>query len=268
MDDPDMTTSHLTIGLLHPGEMGASCAARLRENGHDVLWASAGRGTATTRRAEEAGLRDVATVGALVEASDAIVSLCPPAAALDVARQVAGFGGLYLDANAVAPATVRQVAEILAPGGAEVVDGSIVGPPPDVPGKSRLFLSGPRAAEVGGWWTGTYLETVVVGDHLGGASAVKAAYATWTKAGAAMLLAIREVAAAEGVEDALLAEWARSQPTAEARSVQAARSAEAKGWRWVGEMEEIGDLFAATGQPDGFLRAAAEIYRRHPRPAD
>ena len=37
--------------------------------------------------------------------------------------------------------------------------------------------------------------------------------------------------------------------------------AEAKGWRWVGEMEEIADTFDAAGLPGGFHRAAAEVYR-------
>jgi len=88
------------------------------------------------------------------------------------------------------------------------------------------------------------------------------AYAAWTKGTAALLLAIRALARVEGVEDALLAEWERSQPDLPGGSEAAARSAVAKGWRWVGEMEEIADTFAAAGLPDGFHRAAAEIYRR------
>ena len=258
----------MIIGLLHPGEMGASCGSQLRKAGHDVVWASDGRGPGTQRRALDAGLRDVGTVGGMVAEAEAIVSVCPPAAALDVASQAAGFTGLFVDANAIAPATIREVAESLTPGGASVVDGGIIGPPPDQPGRTRLYLSGPRAAEVAAWWDGTNVGAGVVGDSLGAASALKAAYATWTKATSAMVLAIRAVAASEGVDDALMAEWARSQPGMDARSAQALRSAETKGWRWVGEMEEIGDLFAASGQPDGFLRAAAEVYRRFPRPAD
>jgi hypothetical protein len=43
---------------------------------------------------------------------------------------------------------------------------------------------------------------------------------------------------------------------------QARRFAETKGWRWVGEMEQIAATFADAGLPDGFHRAAAEIYRR------
>ena len=87
------------------------------------------------------------------------------------------------------------------------------------------------------------------------------AYAAWTKGTAAMLLAIRATARAEGVEDALLEEWARSQPDATGRSESAEDAAARKGWRWIAEMEEIAATFAAAGQPDGFHRAAADVFR-------
>jgi hypothetical protein len=86
-------------------------------------------------------------------------------------------------------------------------------------------------------------------------------YAAWTKGTAALLLAIRAVAEAEGVAEPLLAEWRLSLPDLPDAVERATRSADAKGWRWVGEMEEIAATFAAAGQPDGFHRAAAEVYR-------
>jgi hypothetical protein len=88
------------------------------------------------------------------------------------------------------------------------------------------------------------------------------AYASWTKGSAALLLAARGLARAEGVEEALLTEWGISQPGLADRSGRAAGSAAAKGWRWVAEMEEIAAAMAAAGLPDGFHLAAAEVYRR------
>ena len=104
------------------------------------------------------------------------------------------------------------------------------------------------------------------GGSVGAASAVKMAYASWTKGSAALLLAARALARAEGVEETLLAEWGISQPGLEERSARAAGSAAAKGWRWIAEMEEIAATMAAAGLPGGFHQAAAEIYRRFPRP--
>jgi len=130
------------------------------------------------------------------------------------------------DANAVSPQTARAIGTAVETAGATFVDGGgIVGSPPREPGTTRLYLSGPSAA--------------------------------------ALVLAVRETAPAEGVEDALSAERARSLPGLADQHARALRSAGAKGWRWVAEMEEIAATFAAGGQPDGFQRAAAEIYRRY-----
>ncbi len=253
--------SEITIGLLHPGEMGAAVGKCLAGAGHRVLWVPEGRGAATRERARAAGLAGVA-FGEMVTRSDVIVSVCPPHAARDVARQVAGFGGLYLDANAISPATAGEVAGIVAAGGAGCADGGIIGPPPVAPGSTRLYLSGPRAAEVAALFDGTYVDARVVPPP-GTASAVKMAYASWTKGSAALLLAARALAEAEGVEAALLEEWAISQPGLEKRWDGADRSAAAKGWRWIGEMEEIAAAMAAAGLPEGFHLAAADMYRRY-----
>ena len=106
------------------------------------------------------------------------------------------------------------------------------------------------------------VEPVVVSDAPGAASALKLAYAAWTKGTAALLLASRAYARAEGVEEALLEQWRASQPHLPEQSARAASTALAKGWRFVGEMDEIAEAFAATGLPGGFHRAAAEIYGR------
>ena len=255
------------IGLLHPGEMGAAVGRCLTGRGHEVLWASEGRGPDTAARAAAAGLSDAGTIAALAGRAQVIISVCPPHAALDVAWAVHGFGGLYVDANAVSPGTAREVARLICESGGQYVDGGIIGAPPQRPGTTRLYLSGGDAGQIAALFAGTPLDARVVGGSVTAASAVKMAYAGWTKGTAALLLAVRALAREQGVEDALLAEWALSQPGLDARSAGAARSAAAKGWRWVGEMEEIGATMSAAGLPDGFHQAAAEIFRRSPRGA-
>ncbi len=255
-----------TIGVLHPGEMGAAVAAALRSCGHDVVWASAGRSPATAARAAEAGLRDVGSAQDLAAASDVVVSVCPPHEAKAVARALHGFAGIYVDANAVSPETARAIGDVVT-SGAVFVDGGIIGPPPREAGTTRLYLSGPAAGAVAAAFVGSPLAAVVVSARPGDASAVKMAYAAWTKGTAALLLCARAAARAAGVEDALLAEWAESLPELERQCDRAARSATAKGWRWVGEMEEIAATFAAAGLPEGFHLAAAETFRRAPRSA-
>ena len=271
--------SEAIVGLLHPGEMGAAIGRCLTTRGHTVLWASQGRGPATAERAAAAGLTDVGTVAELTGRAGIIFSVCPPHAALEVARSVAGFSGLFVDANAIAPETTRSVAAVLSAGGTgaagtgatRFADGGIIGPPPQ-PGAdpaarngTRLYLAGESAAEVAALFAGTPVGAQVVNGGIGAASAVKVAYAAWTKGSAALLLAARSLAHQERVEGTLLEEWALSQPELVRRLQHAARSAVAKGWRWEAEMTEIAAAMAAAGLPDGFHLAAAEIFRRSPR---
>jgi 3-hydroxyisobutyrate dehydrogenase-like beta-hydroxyacid dehydrogenase len=249
--------AELTVGLLHPGEMGAALGAVLRGRGVPVLWASEGRSRETAGRADDADLEDAGSVDEVVQRSDVILSVCPPHAALDIARAAARFTGVFVDANAVSPATAHTIADTVA----RVVDGGIVGPPPREAGATRLYLSGPEAASVAALFADTALDARVVSDEIGAASAVKMAYAAWTKGTAALLLAVRSLARLEGVEETLLDEWELSLPELPERSVRAAKSAATKGWRWVGEMEEIAATFAADGLPDGFHLAAADVFR-------
>jgi 3-hydroxyisobutyrate dehydrogenase-like beta-hydroxyacid dehydrogenase len=258
-------TGKSVIGLLHPGEMGAAVGGCLTGAGHRVLWASEGRGADTAARAQTFGLTDVRTARGVVADAEVILSVCPPHAALDVAWIVHGFTGLYVDANAIAPGTAREVAQLITDSGGRYVDGGIIGGPPVAAGAARLYLSGADAPEVAALFSDTALETRVVNGSDVAASAVKMAYASWTKGSSALLLAALALAQAEGVEDALLAEWELSQPQLPGRLAHAAQAAVTKGWRWVGEMEEIAASMAGAGLPDGFHQAAAEIYRRSPR---
>jgi 3-hydroxyisobutyrate dehydrogenase-like beta-hydroxyacid dehydrogenase len=246
------------VGLLHPGEMGAAIGAVLRQRGIEVLWASEGRSEATASRAETAGLIDAGGIAELARRSGVILSVCPPHAAADVAAGVGDFRGVFVDANAISPATTRRIGATFE----RFVDGGIVGGPPSSTDGPRLYLSGEHAQAAAELFAGTPVDARVLSERAGDASALKMAYAAWTKGSAALLLAIREVARTEGVEEALLEEWRESIPELEARLAVAGRSAAAKGWRWVAEMEEIATTFEGAGAPPGFHRAAADVFRR------
>lgn len=250
------------IGIVHPGEMGAWVAQALRDGGHEVLWASDGRSPATCQRAHATGLVDHGDLRGLAEACDAIISVCPPGAALATAEAVvgAGFDAAYVDANAIAPDTARRIQALVETAGGTMVDGGIVGGTADEPGETRLYLSGFEAPEVATWFTTGRPEAVVDGA-VGAASAVKVGFAGWTKGSAALLLAMRAYARAEGVEDEVLDAWDHglADPLGE-RSERYAGSIHRKAWRFVGEMEQLGAALAATGLPAGFHAGAAAMY--------
>lgn len=249
----------MRIAVLHPGEMGASLGLTLKASGQEVFWCRQGRSAATSARAESFAALD--TLEAVARSCEACLSVCPPAAALSQARAVAecGFNGIYVDANAVAPATAAAIATLF---NARYVDGGIVGPPALTPGTTRLYLSGERSAEVTGWFTSGPLEALDLGAGRTRASALKMAYAAYTKGLSALLLNVNALAERTGVRDALAAEWERSQPDLAKRSDRTAAATSAKAWRFVGEMAEIAATFGDAGLPSGFHEAAAEVYGR------
>jgi 3-hydroxyisobutyrate dehydrogenase-like beta-hydroxyacid dehydrogenase len=224
----------VTIGLLHPGQMGSSIGAAAKASGARVIWVSEDRSDATSARADSDGFEDVSWLNAVVNQSRVIVSVCPPEYATELAAEVhaLGFRGTYVDANAIAPQTSRHVAEIVAQNGGQFVDGGIVGPPARQSGTTRLYLSGEQASFVAQFLDKGDLEVICIDGEAGAASALKMAYAAWTK-GTSALLADRGLSGAA-----------------------------AKAWRFAGEMDEIASTFEADGLPGGFHRAAADVYRR------
>jgi|SRR5579863_8028595 len=252
----------MTIALLHPGEMGAAVGACLVSRGVHVVWASENRSPATRKRAECVGLEDLRSLDRALAASDAVLSICIPSGAFDLARQVAahGFRGIYIDANAISPAHSREIGCLVEKAGARFIDGGIIGLPPAPSRVTRLYLCGPDASAIASLFAGSQTEAIVIDSPIGGASALKVCYAAWSKGETALLGIIRALARHEGVDETLLKEWQYSMPGVAERSehiVQRAR----KAWRWAGEMEEIAASFEAASVPSGFL-ANAEIYRR------
>ena len=246
----------VTIGILHPGSMGSAIGGLLG----DAVWAGDGRSAATANRAAKAGMHDLVSRVAFVDASDMIISVVPPSAAASVADEVAsaGFRGIYVDANAISPATAVGIGARFE----SFVDGGIVGPPPHEAGTTRLYLSGGDAADVARQFDGTALEARVIGTSPGTASALKMCFAAWTKGTSALLLAVRSAAAILGVEHELMLEWAESQPGLEDRSLATATGVGPKAWRFAPEMREIAATFAESGLPAGFHEASSEIFER------
>lgn len=247
----------MIVGILHPGSMGSAVGRCL---GSDVIWASAGRSAETAERAASSGLRDVGGLEELVGTSEIIISVCPPAAAEEVARSVseAGFDRIYVDANAIAPETARRISR----GFTHFVDGGIVGGPPTGPGETRLYLSGLRSGEVAALFSGSDLEARAIGAEIGMASALKVSYAGWTKGSTALLLNQASYAQSEGVLDLLVEEFDRSIPGLTDRLRSSAGRIGLKAWRFAGEMEEIAAAMADRELPPGFHQAARSIYSR------
>ncbi|MFF1405083.1 DUF1932 domain-containing protein [Streptomyces sp. NPDC058294] len=252
------------VGILHPGSMGAAVAACAAANASEVLWCEAGRSAASAARAAEFGLTPVARLPELLDRSDIVISLCPPAVAEDLAHDVAehGFTGVYVEANAISPERTKRIAPLLEPDAA-IVDGGVVGSPP-VRGKTPvLYLSGPAdaTARIEAVFVGTAVQTEVLGTEVGKASALKLAYASFQKTSRVLVALAVGMAREHGVDQELLEVASRRTDSYLAEPEYIPKTA-ARAWRWGPELEEAADTLAAAGLPPEMLRAAASTLAR------
>ena len=253
----------MRIGILHPGAMGASIGLSLLASAHEVGWVSDGRSADSHNRAKQ--FEAFATLDDMSSWADGIISVCPPDAAIAQAQAVyaTAFDGLYVDANAIAPRSAKDIAQIF--GAGAYVDGGIIGPPALSAGITRLYLSGQHTARVASWFSQGFLEAIALpeSDHANSAvaaSALKAAYAAHSKGSSALLLAVNALAASSGISEALKAEWDISQPGLNHRSEITANVTSPKAWRFAGEMLEVSETFKAQGLSGDFHQGAADIF--------
>ena len=243
--------------------MGSAVGRVLAAGGARVVATLEGRSARTARLAEGfellAGLDDVAA------ASEIVLSIVPPGAALDVAGAVAEAASrtaarpLVADLNAIAPATMEAVAARVGGAGLVAVDGSISGPPPRSAGTTIIYLSGTRAAEVASL-DAPGLELRVVGETVGRASAIKMSTASFYKGQTALFAQALRAARANGVLDLVLDDISRHYPDFVDDAPRLLQSIAAKSGRYVAEMEEIAATQEQAGLTPDLFAAFAVVY--------
>jgi 3-hydroxyisobutyrate dehydrogenase-like beta-hydroxyacid dehydrogenase len=264
-----------SIGIISPGDMGVSIAASAINSGNHVYWASQGRSTETRQRAEQHHLIDVGSVEELCRVCSIMLSVLPPSAAEEVAEEVAAqsFTGTFADLNAISPQRARRIGQRLETNGIVFVDGGIVGPPPWRPGTTWLCLAGRSADRIASCFTNGPLQTEILGDRVGDASALKMCYGAYTKGLTALIAGVLGTAGNLGVRESLMRRWAANGSGLDTSALPRVARITDRAWRWVGEMEEIATTFAEADMPRGFHEAAGDIYRRlarfkgEPRPS-
>jgi len=199
-----------TIGILYGGELGSSLGRLLVGCGLSVVTTLEGRSPRTARLCQEAGLAVLPSLRAVAECADLVLSTVSPAAALAVAegyravRPASAPRQLYVDLNAVAPQTVRRIADVLTPTGVDFVDGAVHGLAAQLPSRGTVYLSGPNAPAVGQLF-GQALRVRVLGDQVGKASAFKMMISGMAKGVVALFVEMAVAARQAGLLDDLLA---------------------------------------------------------------
>jgi len=106
------------------------------------------------------------------------------------------------------------------------------------------------------------METKIIGEEIGKASALKMCYAAYSKGTTALLAATVATAETLSVRENLYEQWDMDNTGFSDQVNQRVRRVTAKAWRFEGEMKEIASTFQEAGLPDNFHEAAAEIYHR------
>ncbi|MFC2020241.1 DUF1932 domain-containing protein [Chloroflexota bacterium] len=254
------------VGILSPGDMGHAVGRVLVDNGLKVITCLEGRSKRTRELAGKAGIEAVQTYAQLVHDADIIISILVPAEAKKAATLVSqaleetGEKIVYVDCNAIAPDTVREIGEIIVKAGSRFVDAGIIGSPPSPERSTRLYASGTDADEFE-QLTKYGLEISVVGKEIGQASGLKMVYAAMTKGTSALSIELLVAAWRMGLYEALMGEWQISQKDRYDALSRSLPTVPSKSRRWIGEMEEIAKTFASVGLTPKILEGAADLYR-------
>jgi 3-hydroxyisobutyrate dehydrogenase-like beta-hydroxyacid dehydrogenase len=254
-----------TVGIVSPGAMGSAVGAAYLAAGNRVVTTVAGRSARTIGLAEQAGLELLPDLDAVVSESELVLSIVPPGEAAANAAAIAAAAGrtgsrpLVADWNAVSPATVRELEQVLAEAGLELVDGSISGGPPRADYRTRVYLSGRSAADLVAA-APAWIDARTVGDTVGLASAVKMCTASMYKGSSALLAHALLTAHAHGVLPQVLDDLGDSFPRQIDRAARMLAVSATKADRYVGEMREIAATQAAVGLTPALFEAMAEVY--------
>jgi 3-hydroxyisobutyrate dehydrogenase-like beta-hydroxyacid dehydrogenase len=257
---------NIVIAILSPGAMGSAIAARLVDRGARVLTSLDGRSAATVNRARAAGIEHVSPE--TIAAADLILSIVPPGEAVALATGLvtslsrSRHKPVYIDCNALSPKTKTEIVRILAETGCDIIDGAIVGAPPQ-PGEKgpRIYVSGDRSDRTSVLGR-LGLDLRQIDGPIGAAAALKMSYAGINKGaiaiGTAMLLAASRSGAAAG----LYRELAESLPQLLCKFETGIPDMYPKAYRWVAEMREIAAFLGEDKAAAMIFEGAAQLYDR------
>jgi 3-hydroxyisobutyrate dehydrogenase-like beta-hydroxyacid dehydrogenase len=253
------------VGLLSPGDMGHAVGKMLIANGMPVLTCLEGRSERTRGLAVKAEIGNVPTYLDLVRKTDIILSIMVPGEAKKAARKVAkalldtGETTVYVDCNAVAPSTGRDIDNIIREAGGKYVDASIIGGPPRQDGTTRFYASGPDLQAFKA--LGEYgLEVRPLGSEVGLGKGIKMVYGALTKGLTAISTQLLMAAWQMGLYDALEDLHEETQGVQLQRMRRAVPFMPSSSRRWVSEMEEIAKTYKALGITPKMYEGAAEFY--------
>ncbi len=255
--------SRQAIGLLYPGEMGSCLAGILVKQGYRVVTTLAGRSDRTRQQAAGCGAALVDSLDELARQAGVVISVVPPAAAESVAAEYLAaarrhdVAAVYVDANAVSPATAKRIGGLCETAGVDFVDASIHGLAAKLPANGTLYLSGERAAQIAALFEAS-LCVRILGPDPGTASAVKMLVGGLNKGVLALFTELALLADSLGMLDETLDIYQQSYPGVMEVVARLLPTYPRHAPRRRQELEELSQTIRDTGCNPNMAAAAAE----------
>jgi 3-hydroxyisobutyrate dehydrogenase-like beta-hydroxyacid dehydrogenase len=231
----------LTIcGFLGFGEVASRFAQRLHERGarvlaYDVLLDRPGGRDVLVSRAVGAP-PDLLPLPDVTAQADIVLSTVTTDVALSAAKACVPLlraGQVYVDLNATSPSVKRETASVIAPSGADFVEGAILSAIGVAGADAKVLLCGARAGELAAVLSKLGLNAHAYGTEIGKASSFKMLRSVFSKGIEALLIECLLAGRRAGIEQALWEEivatmdaasfddvggnWVRTHATAHAR---------------------------------------------------
>lgn len=238
----------------------------------------------THTRAKSASIQLVETDEDLAAQSDYLLSIVPPRDAHATAKRILTASSTpefekrksplyYLDLNAISPQSAREIGELFASKADKirVIDGGIIGGPPRLKENNTWNIpsipsSGPHPlseAQPAGKELAKLLNVKHISPDIGAASGLKMCFASLTKGYTALAIQSFTTAHRLGVLPELQDHLSSYSPKSLDLAQRSLTVMPPKAYRWVGEMQEIGNTFAADGgfsEEERIFSAIAKTY--------
>lgn len=262
----ELRSNTLNIAILYPGEMGVSFGEHLIRTGFHVLTTCQDRSKETQERCERSMLQKVSGLETLIDVSDVIISLVPPKAAESVASAFINLFDqsrqkplVYIDANAISPITSKKIGIIIENPQITYCDASIYGLSKNIGSTGKLFLSGNNAHKIYDLFRET-IDTVVVSNNIGDASAIKMLIGGINKELVAQFLELSRAAERLGLLDTFLHEGRIIYPALFEILDRLLPTYPKHSNRRVEEMNELAATIKSIGEKPRFATAAGKTF--------
>jgi 3-hydroxyisobutyrate dehydrogenase-like beta-hydroxyacid dehydrogenase len=264
-----------TLGLIGYGEVGKTFANGLKNQvGRVQVWdlkldpvnAPPLVRSQEQAHADRAGVQTCASLQALCETSDFIISAVTASSTLVVARDAAPYlrpGAIFLDLNSASPGTKQQAAALIDAAGGHYVEAGVMTSVPPYGIRVPMFLGGAMATALAERLRAWGMDVKAVSADIGVASAIKMCRSVMIKGLEALVIESYTTARQYGVEGHMIPTLAETFPSIDWQQTGAyffSRVAQ-HGQRRAEEMREAANTVREAGFEPLMAAAIAEKHQ-------